>query len=69
MISLVCLTFIRQKLLKKIYSLERNEEGYKYSFISEMKIEFFACLSSITFKNYLQQPKQKIEWSFNKKLR
>ena len=56
MINLVRPTFIRQKLLKKIYSLERNEEGYKYCFISEMKIEFIACLSSMTFKNYLQQP-------------
>ena len=69
MISIVRPTFIRQKLLKKIYSLERNEEGYKYSFISEMKIEFIACLSSMTFKNYLQQPKQMTEWSFIKKMK
>ena len=69
MFRLLCPTFIRQKLLKKIYSLEKNEEGYKYSFISEMKIEFIACLSSMTFKNYLQQPKKMIEWSFIKKKR
>ena len=67
MISLVRPTFLRKKLLKKIYSLERNEIEYYYSFISEMKIEFIAYLSSMTFKNYLQQPKQKIEWSFIKK--
>ena len=66
MISLVRPTFIRQKLLKKIYSLERKEEGSKYSSISEMKTEFFAFLSSMTFKNYLQQPKQMIEWLFIK---
>ena len=66
-ISLVYPTFIRQKLFKKIYSLEKNEDGYKYSFISELRIEFISCLSSMTFKNYLQQPKQKIEWSFIRK--
>ena len=67
MISLVRPTFLRQKLLEKIHSLERNENGYKYSFISEMKIEFIAYLSSMRFKNYLKQPKQMIEWSFIKK--
>ena len=34
-----------------------------------MKIEFLACLSSMTFKNYLQQPKQMIEWSLFKKMK
>ena len=67
-ISLVRATFIRQKLLKKIYSFERNEEGYKQSFISKMKKEFIACLSSMTFKNY-QQPKEMTEWSFIKKMK
>ena len=57
------------KLLKKNYSLEKNEEGHKYSFISAMKIEFIACLSYMTFKNYLQQPKQLIEWSLIRKMK
>ena len=64
MCSLVHQTYIRRNLLKKIYSLERKEDGYKYSFISEMKYEFVSCLSHMTFKNYLQQPKELIEWSF-----
>ena len=68
-ISLVRPTFIRQNLLKKTYSLERNEKGCKYSFISEMKIEFIACLSSMRFRKYLQQPKQMMEWSFIKKMK
>ena len=68
-ISLVSPTFISQNLLKKIYFLERNEDGYKYCVISELKIEFIACLSSMTFKNYLQQPKQMIEWLFFKKMK
>ena len=67
MASLVRPTYIRQKLLKKIYSLEKNQDRYKYSFISEMRIEFTACLSSMTFKNYLQQTKQTTEWLFLRK--
>ena len=34
-----------------------------------MNIEFIACLSSRTFQNYQQKPKQLIEWSFIKKMR
>ena len=69
MIRVVRPTFIRQKLFEKNYSLKRNVEKYRYSVISEMKIEFIACLSSLTFKKYLQHPKQMIEWSFIKKMK
>ena len=69
MISCFSPTFIGQKLLTKNYSLKRYEDGYKYSFISKMKIEFTAYLSSMTFQDYLQQPKQMIEWSFMRKMK
>ena len=37
--------------------------------MSEMKGEFIACLSSMTYKNYLQQSKQLIAWfSITKKI-
>ena len=34
-----------------------------------MKIEFIAYLLSMAIKNYLQQSKQKLEWSFIKKMK
>ena len=64
--NLIHPTFMGRKLLLEIYNQQRYQD-YVYSYISEMKIEFNTCLSSMTFKNYLQQPKQMIEWSFIKK--
>ena len=53
MISLLRPTYIRQQFSKKLYSLERNEHGYKYSFISEMKREFNAYFPSMRIEIYL----------------
>ena len=40
MVRCVRATYIRQKLLQEIYSLEKNEDEYKCSFISGTKKSF-----------------------------
>ena len=52
-------------LTGKIDYLSRR--GQKFSYISEKNITFTADLKNMTYAHYLEQPKQMIEWTLNKK--
>ena len=57
---------LRTLLLDKINSYEHN--AYKFSHISEWNITFITNLRSMTYKQYIQQPKSMLEWTLIKKL-
>ena len=52
--------------MSKIKYLEN--EGHKFSHISEMNIEFISNLRIITYDHYLKIPKSMLEWTLIKKL-
>ena len=57
---------LRRNLMSKIEYLENN--GHKFSHISEMNIVFITDLRNMTYEHYLKIPKPMIEWSIIKKL-
>ena len=57
---------LRRSLLSKIEYLENN--GHKFSHISEMNIVFITDLRNVTYYHYLQIPKPMLEWTIIKKL-
>ena len=54
-------------LTRKIEYLSRHVQ--KFCHMSEMNITFTADLKNMTYAHYLDQPKQMIEWTLNKKYR
>ena len=57
---------LRRTLISKIEYLEND--GHKFSNISEMNIVFISDLRNITFEYYLKMPKSMLEWTIIKKL-
>ena len=57
---------LRSYLISKIDDFEN--EGHKFSHISEMNIVFISDLRNMTYQHYLQIPKPMIEWTIIKKL-
>ena len=57
---------LKRTLISKIEYLEN--EGHKFSHISEMNIVFIADLRKMTYQHYLQIPKSMLEWTIIKKL-
>ena len=57
---------LRRNLISKIEYLENN--GHKFSHISEMNIVFITDLRNLTYEHYLKIPKPIIEWSIIEKL-
>ena len=57
---------LRRSLMSKIKKLEND--GHKFSNISEMNIVFITDLRNITYEYYLKIPKPMIEWTLIKKL-
>ena len=51
---------LRRNLMSKIENLENN--GHKFSHISEMNIVFITDLRNMTYEHYLKIPKPIIEW-------
>ena len=54
---------LRRNLMSKIENLENN--GHKFSLISEMNIVFITDLRNMTYEHYLKIPKPRIEWRLN----
>ena len=52
--------------MSKIEYLEND--GHKFSHISEMNIVFITDLRNMTYEHYLKIPKPMIEWTIIKKL-
>ena len=57
---------LRRNLISKIEYLEND--GHKFSHISEMNIVFITDLRNMTYEHYLMLPKPMIEWTIIKKL-
>ena len=57
---------LRRNLISKIEYLEND--GHKFSHISEMNIVFITDLRKMTYEHYLMLPKPMIEWTIIKKL-
>ena len=58
--------FLRRFLISKIEYLEND--GYKFSHISEMNIIFITDFRNMTYEYYLTIPKSMLEWTLIKKL-
>ena len=57
---------LRSYLISKIEYLEN--QGHKFSHISEMNFVFISNLRNMTYRHYLQIPKSMLEWTLIKKL-
>ena len=57
---------LKRALISKIANMEND--GHKFSHISEMNIVFISDLKNITYENYLKIPKSMLEWTMIKKL-
>ena len=57
---------LRRTLFSKIGYLEND--GHKFSLISEMNIVFITDLKNMTYENYLKTPQSMLEWTMIKKL-
>ena len=57
---------LRRTLNSKIEYLEND--GYKFSHISEMNIVFVTDLRKITYEHYLRIPKSMLEWTLIRKM-
>ena len=57
---------LRSYLISKIEDLEND--GHKFSHISEMNIVFISNLRNMTYEHYLMIPKPMIEWTIIRKL-
>ena len=57
---------LRRPLISKIENLEND--GHKFSHISEMNIVFISHQRNITYEYYLRIPKSMLEWTLIKKL-
>ena len=57
---------LRRSLMSKIKKLEND--GHKFSHLSQMNIVFMTDLRNITYEYYLKIPKPMIEWTLIKKL-
>ena len=57
---------LRPYLISKIDCLE--DEGHRFSHISQMNIKFVSNIRDITYEEYLRMPKPMIEWTLIKKL-
>ena len=57
---------LRKNLFSKIKYLEND--GHKFSHISEMSIMFISTLGNMTYEHYLTIPKSMLEWTLIRKL-
>ena len=57
---------LRRTLISKLEYLE--DDGHKFSHISEMNIEFISSLRNMTYEHYLRIPKSMLEWTLIRKL-
>ena len=57
---------MRRTLMSKIEYLEND--GHKFSHISEMRMMFISSLRNMTYEHYLRIPKSLLEWTLIRKL-